>query len=543
MRAMICATCQQPVLEGVDFCGNCGAPRANYDPRGAETIKQAPTTNDQLKQQTDDNRKSLQDPLVGLILDSKYQLLERLGEGGMGAVYRARRLHIGDDVAVKLLSRDLTRDQNAIERFRREARSAAMIRHPNVVSIHDFSEADEANHEAYIVMELVKGESLRKLIAREGHLTPARTVSLMRDVCAGVGVAHRQGLLHRDLKPDNIIVSSGSQEGEGESAKVVDFGLAKVRDAANVSALTQTGTLIGTLYYMSPEQCRAEELDARTDVYSLGAIVYEMLSGRPPFVSSNPVGLIAKHLNERPPDFAQSLGISPALAQVCFRALAKDREQRQADALKFADELQAAVAHGPKYQQTLAATAPYVPALKTRRTRNLLLWIIPGLLVFITAIGIASLILLLKFGWRPNSGNGRVNQNIQRQTGEVSNPSQTEGSESESTTTAATISDLRGTWAGTYGPLGSAATLVIKSHKGRIVEGELSQGPVIVAFTGTVDSGSINLKQTRVLRGDGWSLGEDSGTISADGKTISGTGTDTTGGPFGMSYQWTFRRH
>jgi hypothetical protein len=163
--------------------------------------------------------------------------------------------------------------------------------------------------------------------------------------------------------------------------------------------------------------------------------------------------------------------------------------------------------------------------------------------VFITAIGIASLILFLKFGWHTSEVSRTANQNIQAQTGEVSNPSQTESSKSAPTTTAATVSDLRGTWAGTYGPLGSAATLVIKSHKGRIVEGELSQGPVIVAFTGTVDSDSINLKQTRVLRGDGWSLGEDSGTISADGKTISGTGTDTTGGPLGMSYQWTFRRH
>jgi len=253
MREMICATCQKPLSEASDFCGSCGTPRAKYDPRDVETIRQIPTTNDQLQKQTDESRKSPQDPLVGLTLDSKYQLLERLGAGGMGSVYRARRLHIGDEVAVKLLSRDLTRDQNAIERFRREARSAAMIRHPNVVSIHDFNEADEDNGEAYIVMELVKGESLRKLLEREGRLSSERAASLMRDVCAGVGVAHRQGLLHRDLKPDNIIVSSGSRPGELESAKVVDFGLAKARDAANVSALTQTGALLGTLYYMSPE--------------------------------------------------------------------------------------------------------------------------------------------------------------------------------------------------------------------------------------------------------------------------------------------------
>ena len=543
MREMICATCQKPLSEGSDFCGSCGTPRAKYDPRDVETIRQIPTTNDQLQKQTDESRKSPQDPLVGLTLDSKYQLLERLGAGGMGSVYRARRLHIGDEVAVKLLSRDLTRDQNAIERFRREARSAAMIRHPNVVSIHDFNEADEDNGEAYIVMELVKGESLRKLLEREGRLSSERAASLMRDVCAGVGVAHRQGLLHRDLKPDNIIVSSGSQPGELESAKVVDFGLAKARDAANVSALTQTGALLGTLYYMSPEQCRAEELDARTDVYSLGAIVYEMLSGRPPFTGGNPVGLIAKHLNERPADFARNLGIPPVMAQVCFRALAKDREQRQADANMFADELQAALADGQEYNQTLAATAPYV-ALPQRQPqpRHHLLWIIPSLIVFVIAIGMVGLIVFMKFGGQIGDRTQNSNQKILTQSGEAPTPEQEKSSESAVTTGSATTSDLRGTWIGTYGPLGGAATLIIKRHQDNVLEGELSQGPVVVAFNGTVTGGSVNLRQTRVLKGDGWSLGEDSGTVSADGKTMSGSGADTTGGPLGLTYQWSFTR-
>jgi serine/threonine protein kinase len=541
MREMICATCQKPLSEGTDFCGSCGTPRVS-DPRGVETIKLGPITNDQLGHSTDESRTSPQDPFIGLILDSKYQLLERLGAGGMGSVYRARRLHIGDDVAVKLLSRDLTRDENAIERFRREARSAAMIRHPNIVSIHDFNEADEDNGEAYIVMELVKGESLRKLLAREGRLSPERTVSLMRDVCAGVGVAHRQGLLHRDLKPDNIIVSPETGAGTRESAKVVDFGLAKVRDAANVSALTQTGTLLGTLYYMSPEQCRAEELDARTDVYSLGAIVYEMLSGRPPFVTSNPVGLIAKHLNDRPPIFAQGLGIPSVLGQVCFRALEKDRELRQTDANMFADELQAALTNNQEFNQGLAATAPYIPIPQPeRQSRNHLLWIIPSLLVFLVALGMVGVLVFMNLGWQYNTGTESSNKTIQRQTGEVS-PTQTNGSGSEVETSSTTASDLRGTWVGSYGPLGGAATLVIKSQKGNVLEGELSQGPVVVAFTGTIASGSVHLKQTRVLRGDGWSLGEDSGAVSADGNTISGTGSDTTGGPLGLTYQWSFKR-
>src|SRR4030095_16780604 len=211
-----------------------------------------------------------------------------------------------------------------------------------VVSIHDFNDASDKNDEAYIVMELVRGDSLRKLLEREGRLSPERAVCLMRDVCAGVGVAHRNGLLHRDLKPDNIIVAS-AHVGERETAKVVDFGLAKVRDAASVSVLTQTGAVLGTLYYMSPEQCRGEELDPRADVYSLGAMLYEMLTGSPPFVAGNPVGLIAKHLSEAPPAFPPHLLIPPLLAQACFRALAKNRGERQTDAISFGDDLQAAL--------------------------------------------------------------------------------------------------------------------------------------------------------------------------------------------------------
>src|SRR6185436_7754485 len=190
--------------------------------------------------------------------------------------------HIGDEVAVKLLSHDITREKQAIERFRREARAAALIRHPNVVSIHDFNDESSAGdrEEAYIVMELVKGESLRHVLEREGRLPPERAVKLMLDICAGVGVAHRRGLLHRDLKPDNVIVSPPNHEGERETAKVVDFGLAKVRDVAAQTSLTNTGAVLGTLYYMSPEQCSGEELDPRADVYSLGAMFYEMLTGQ-----------------------------------------------------------------------------------------------------------------------------------------------------------------------------------------------------------------------------------------------------------------------
>ncbi|HLL16693.1 MAG TPA: serine/threonine-protein kinase [Pyrinomonadaceae bacterium] len=292
------------------------------------------------------------DPLLGQVLDSKYELVARLGEGGMGMVYRARRAHIGDEVAVKVLHRSFVADADAVERFRREARAAAMLRHPNVVTIHDFGEARGTAAPAYIVMELAEGVSLRVLLRSVGRLSPARAVALMQDICAGVGAAHRRQIVHRDLKPDNIIVLPPDAEGERETAKVVDFGIAKLRDhAAALPTLTQAGTLIGTPYYMSPEQCRGDELDARSDVYSLGAVLYEMLAGVPPFTATNMTGVVTKHLTEPPPPFAHDAGIPRVLESVCLRALSKDVNARQPEATTLGRELQAAL-NAPHAQAT-----------------------------------------------------------------------------------------------------------------------------------------------------------------------------------------------
>ena len=469
------------------------------------------------------------DPRIGLILDSKYKLVEHLGEGGMGSVFRAERLHIGDYVAVKLLHPDLVREEHALERFRREARAAAMIRHHNVVSIHDFSDGTSNGNktsEAYIVMELVQGVSLGNLLRREGHMSPQRAVTLMQDICAGVGVAHRRGLLHRDLKPDNVIVSPPNHEGERETAKVVDFGLAKVRDIAAQTSLTNTGAVLGTLYYMSPEQCSGEELDARADVYSLGAMFYEMLTGQPPFRSNNVAGIITKHLHELPPAFPPSLQIPPALAQVCFRALAKNRNERQADAVVLGRELKAAASG-----QAVQTVSPARSISKW--------WIVVPVAVFgLVALLITVIALNFVAGRMRASRDAAVNINAAAPQPVNPSPAPVQAPPSDAPT------NLKGTWAGIYGPAGNVTKLIIKNQKDNELEGVLEQGATRVAFKGTFDprSRAVRLSQTEVLSGEDWSLGEDVGTLSADGKKLSGTGKDAIGGAMGISYNWTFER-
>ncbi|MET0624110.1 MAG: protein kinase, partial [Pyrinomonadaceae bacterium] len=308
------------------------------------------------------------DSLVGRVLDGKYEVVSPIGTGGMGAVYRARRVHIGDDVAVKILHQRLTGDEKLVERFRREARAAAQLHHPNVVTIHDYGEARGPDGFAYIVMELVRGESLRELLRREGRLDARRAVSLMRDVCAGVGAAHRRGIVHRDIKPDNIIVTPADEDRPAESVKVVDFGIAKLRDMAQESStLTEAGTMVGTLFYMSPEQCKGEPLDSRADVYALGAMLHEMLAGAPPFSASSMTSLVLKHVNEPPPPLPADVQVPPALRAAVARALAKNPDERPRDASEFAREIQAALdapADAPAFPAgaTAQPPAPVFPA-------------------------------------------------------------------------------------------------------------------------------------------------------------------------------------
>src|ERR1043165_9021453 len=369
---MNCPECHQPLREGAQFCTRCGARTSQA---GVDSLSEAQARTDSAGETqasadaaeesvptvgresadasaTSDSSPTIiesdptvveADPLVGRVLDGKYEVVAPLGAGGMGAVYLARRVLIGDEVAVKVLHTKFIGNETLVELFRREARAAAQLHHPNVVTIHDYGEARGPEGFAYIVMEFVRGESLRDLLRREGRLPAARAVSLMRGVCAGVGAAHRRGIVHRDLKPDNVIVVPADEDNPSEHVKVVDFGIAKLRDMAADATLTHAGAVVGTPNYMSPEQCKGERLDARADVYSLGAMLYEMLAGSPPFNAPSISGVIIKHVTEPPPPVPRDLRVPAALQEAIARSLSKDPAARQRDASEFARDIQAAL--------------------------------------------------------------------------------------------------------------------------------------------------------------------------------------------------------
>lgn len=354
---MKCAKCSSLNSEEARFCAACGA---ELSIAGAPAVSMAGTVNGQqsfsprnehpvLSINDDDEitsyhavvdvsaDKSLPS-MVGHVIDRKYRLDAKIGFGGMGDVYQASRLLIGDHVAIKILHAAHVSDPQAGERFRREAQAAARLKHPNAVSIYDFGVTSEGL--VYLVMELVEGQNLRQIIKQQGPLPPATVSEITTQVCSALQVAHQQNVVHRDLKPDNIMVNATIS---GLRVKVLDFGIAKLRDLST-SNLTMTGNVMGTPHYMSPEQCLGEEIDSRSDLYSLGVVMYQMLTGSLPFNSPTSTAVVMQHVNKEPPSLRSiNLSISPAVEAVVLRALAKRREDRPQSADALARELGAAV--------------------------------------------------------------------------------------------------------------------------------------------------------------------------------------------------------
>ncbi|HEX7019207.1 MAG TPA: serine/threonine-protein kinase [Gemmatimonadaceae bacterium] len=280
------------------------------------------------------------DPMIGRVIAERYLVLARLGEGGMGRVYLAEHVRMNRQCAVKVMNPSLLNDTESSARFAREASSAARIIHPNVAAVFDFGESDKI---VYIVMEFVDGEPLSRLLAAEGALDPRRAIDIGRQIADGLAAAHEIGIVHRDLKPDNIIVSRG--RGGRETPKIVDFGIAKALSEGAYEGLTQSGLVIGTPEYMSPEQLLGDPVDARADVYSLGCILFYMVTGTPAFGAESREQMIRRRLREAPPHIRDvNPNLPRRLDTVIAHMLARSPSERMASAAEARDALDPALA-------------------------------------------------------------------------------------------------------------------------------------------------------------------------------------------------------
>lgn len=267
-------------------------------------------------------------------LSDRYELGEILGFGGMSEVHIARDVRLHRDVAVKVLRADLARDPSFYLRFRREAQNAAALNHPAIVAVYDTGEAETPNGPLpYIVMEYVDGVTLRDIVHTDGPMEPKRAIEIIADACQALNFSHQHGIIHRDVKPANIMISNSG------AVKVMDFGIARaLADVGN--SVTQTAAVIGTAQYLSPEQARGEPVDARSDVYSLGCVLYEILTGEPPFVGDSPVAVAYQHVREdADPPSKRHAGISPELDAVVLKALTKNPENRYQSAAEMRTDL------------------------------------------------------------------------------------------------------------------------------------------------------------------------------------------------------------
>ncbi|MBJ6763865.1 protein kinase [Myxococcaceae bacterium JPH2] len=311
---MLCPSCGADAQDSSRYCPACGA-----------TLVRAPEG----------------DEYVGKTIAHKYRVEALIGEGGMGRVFRARQIALDKVVVLKVLRHTLLSDERTVARFQREAKAASRLNHPNSISVLDFGQAEDGA--LFIAMEYVAGQDLHQILSREWPLAESRVARIVNQVLSALSDAHGAGVIHRDLKPENIMVEQ--RRNEPDFVKVLDFGIAKITDSQDDGpALTRAGFVCGTPEYMSPEQARGAQLDHRSDLYAVGVILYQLMTGLLPFESDSAVGFATKHLTEEPPAPTKrrpDARISPAMERLILRALSKNPDDRPANAEAFKAELAA----------------------------------------------------------------------------------------------------------------------------------------------------------------------------------------------------------
>ncbi len=276
------------------------------------------------------------DPLLGKTLADRFEIIERIGEGGMGVVYRARQISVDRMVAIKVLNAEVANDPTWVQRFINEARACSKLQHPNTIRLIDFGQSSKDGL-LFIAMEFLDGMNLRQALERSGKMPPQRVLKIMAQACQSLAEAHAHQIIHRDLKPDNLFIIN--MAGSPDFVKVLDFSVAKLRQQGQ-AAQTQAGVVFGTPQYMSPEQGRGLPLDARSDIYSLGIVAYELLSGQAPFSSQNPMEVLAMHVRTPVPPIP---GVPDRVMHVVMRSLAKDPAQRYQTVEQLLVDCQAAL--------------------------------------------------------------------------------------------------------------------------------------------------------------------------------------------------------
>lgn len=332
-----CPVCERPNHPGVTTCVFCGttleastpAPaKSNFGSRSAEANDAPPSSRrgDFISEDSALPSLPVGDPLIGVVVAERYKIVEALGRGGMGAVYKVEHVRIGKLLAMKLLTGELSRNPEVVRRFKLEALTVSKLSSPNTVQVFDFGASEGLT---YLVMELVAGEDLGRTLRTQGPMPWSRACRIMVQVCSSLAEAHQKGIVHRDIKPENLMLVR-ARDGS-DIAKVLDFGLAKLRDSDGLNELTSQGAIVGTPYFMAPEQIKGEPVDARTDIYALGAMMYRALTGHYPFNGTTPMGVFTKHLTEQPIppiERAPDLDIPRGVNRLVLKALSKGAEGR-----------------------------------------------------------------------------------------------------------------------------------------------------------------------------------------------------------------------